>query len=160
MEDGMRLENSPSPTIDNISPRRPYIPVVLSREEIDAILRNLSYPYNLVAKLLYGCGLRLFECLNLRIHNFNFDAGAMGWRVVLTGNCTECTLEDTGRGRARRCAFSNTPLAEHRNKKKKRHLKGVGARYARPNLSPLLRHVPHDHPPWLSICPPAPRHPR
>jgi len=57
--------------------RRPYIPVVLSREEIDAILRNLSYPYNLVAKLLYGCGLRLFECLNLRIHNFNFDAGVL-----------------------------------------------------------------------------------
>jgi site-specific recombinase XerD len=24
-------------------------------------------------KLLYGCGLRLFECLNLRVQNFNFD---------------------------------------------------------------------------------------
>ncbi|MCZ6874442.1 MAG: integron integrase, partial [bacterium] len=54
--------------------RRPYIPVVLSREEIDAILQHLSPPYDLVAKLLYGCGLRLFECLNLRVHNFNFDA--------------------------------------------------------------------------------------
>jgi integron integrase len=57
--------------------RKPYIPVVLSREEIDAILENLSYPYNLVVKLLYGCGLRLFECLNLRINNFNFDAGVL-----------------------------------------------------------------------------------
>jgi integron integrase len=57
--------------------RKPYIPVVLSREEIEAILRNLSYPYDLVAKLLYGCGLRLFECLNLRVHNFNFDAGIL-----------------------------------------------------------------------------------
>jgi hypothetical protein len=28
--------------------RKPYIPVVLSREEIDAVLRNLSYPYDLV----------------------------------------------------------------------------------------------------------------
>ena len=28
-------------------------------------------------KLLYGCGLRLFECLNLRIQNFNFDAGIL-----------------------------------------------------------------------------------
>jgi len=25
-------------------------------------------------KRLYGCGLRLSECLNLRVHNFNFDA--------------------------------------------------------------------------------------
>ncbi len=53
--------------------RRPYIPVVLSRQEIDAIIDNLSHPYELVAKLLYGCGLRLSECLNLRINNFNFD---------------------------------------------------------------------------------------
>jgi integron integrase len=54
--------------------RKPYIPVVLSRAEIDSITQHLSYPYDLVVKLLYGCGLRLFECLNLRVHNFNFDA--------------------------------------------------------------------------------------
>jgi len=54
--------------------RKPYIPVVLSREEIDAIFTYLSPPYDLVVKLLYGCGLRLFECLNLRVHCFNFDA--------------------------------------------------------------------------------------
>ena len=53
--------------------RKRYIPVVLSREEIDAIVGNLKYPYDLVVKLLYGCGLRLFECLNLRIQSFNFD---------------------------------------------------------------------------------------
>jgi len=53
--------------------RKPYIPVVLSREEVDRILKNLHYPYDLVVKLLYGCGLRLGECMNLRIHNFNFD---------------------------------------------------------------------------------------
>ncbi len=53
--------------------RKPYIPVVLSREEIDKILQNLRYPYDLIVKLLYGCGLRLSECMNLRIHNFNFD---------------------------------------------------------------------------------------
>jgi integrase len=28
-------------------------------------------------KVLYGCGLRLFECLNLRVNNFNFDAGVL-----------------------------------------------------------------------------------
>ena len=60
--------------------RKPYIPVVLSRQEIDLVVENLQYPYNLVVKLLYGCGLRLSECMKLRIHNFNFD------HHVLTGH--------------------------------------------------------------------------
>lgn len=54
-----------------------YIPVVLSRREIDAVLKHLSYPYDLVVKLLYGCGLRLFECLKLRVQNFNFEEGML-----------------------------------------------------------------------------------
>jgi integron integrase len=54
--------------------RRPYIPVVLSRKEIDAVLKGLSPPYDLVVKLLFGCGLRISECLQLRVHCFNLDA--------------------------------------------------------------------------------------
>ena len=57
--------------------RRPYIPVVLSRAEIDNIINHLDTPYDLVVKLLYGCGLRLFECLGLRVHCFNFDMGVL-----------------------------------------------------------------------------------
>lgn len=38
-----------------------YIPVVLSRKEIDAVVKHLVPPYDLAVKLLYGCGLRLFE---------------------------------------------------------------------------------------------------
>lgn len=57
--------------------RRPYIPVVLSRAEIELIFDYLAEPADLIAKLLYGCGLRLFECLNLRVHCFNFDAGIL-----------------------------------------------------------------------------------
>jgi site-specific recombinase XerD len=55
--------------------RKPYIPVVLSRQEIDLIFDHLDDPVDLVAKLLYGCGLRLFECLKLRVQDFNFDNG-------------------------------------------------------------------------------------
>jgi hypothetical protein len=40
--------------------RKPYIPEVLSRKEIDSVLNNLHSPYDLVVKLLYGCGLGLF----------------------------------------------------------------------------------------------------
>lgn len=54
-----------------------YIPAVLSREEIDAILKELSYPCNLVVKVLFGCGLRLFEGLQLRVRDFNFDVNIL-----------------------------------------------------------------------------------
>lgn len=53
--------------------RRAYIPVVLSRGEVGQVIRHLAYPYDLIAKLLYGCGLRLFECLKLRVQDLNFD---------------------------------------------------------------------------------------
>ncbi len=57
--------------------RSRYIPTVLTRKEIAAVLRHLAQPYDLVVKLLYGCGLRLFECLKLRVQNFNFDEGML-----------------------------------------------------------------------------------
>jgi integron integrase len=57
--------------------RKPYIPVVLSREEVDLVIGMLDAPYDLIAKLLYGCGLRLSECLRLRVQDINFDAGIL-----------------------------------------------------------------------------------
>ena len=54
-----------------------YIPIVLSRREIDVVLKYLVHPYDLAVKLLYGCGLRLFECVKLRVKNFNFDSGIL-----------------------------------------------------------------------------------
>ncbi len=43
--------------------RHRYVPVVLSRAEVDAVLAHLEPPYRLVVLLLYGCGLRLAECV-------------------------------------------------------------------------------------------------
>ena len=53
--------------------RRRYIPVVLSREEVNRVVEQLAYPYNLVVLILYGCGLRVSEALDLRIKCFNLD---------------------------------------------------------------------------------------
>jgi integron integrase len=57
--------------------KRPYIPTVLSQDEIDRVIENLADPYNLVVQLLYGCGLRLFECLKLRLQDLNFHTGIL-----------------------------------------------------------------------------------
>ena len=53
--------------------RKPYIPVVLSRDEVLRVIECLQYPYKLIVSLMYGCGLRISECLSLRVQNFNFD---------------------------------------------------------------------------------------
>ena len=47
--------------------RQHRIPVVLSRQEVAAVLAALTGSYLLIGKLLYGSGLRLMECLRLRV---------------------------------------------------------------------------------------------
>jgi integrase len=54
--------------------RSNYIPVVLSRKEVNQVISKLGHPTNLMVQLLYGCGLRLFECVNVRINCLNFDS--------------------------------------------------------------------------------------
>jgi len=49
------------------------LPVVFSRDEVHAVLSNLEGDKQLAAKLLYGTGMRLNECLNLRIQDIDFD---------------------------------------------------------------------------------------
>src|SRR5712692_8266128 len=43
------------------------LPVVLTREEVRAVFANLDSTSRLIAILLYGAGLRLMECLRLRV---------------------------------------------------------------------------------------------
>ncbi|WP_390621245.1 integron integrase [Urbifossiella limnaea] len=52
-------------------PRR--LPVVLSRSEVQRVLGTLTGTPRLIALLLYGGGLRVSECLNLRVHDVDFD---------------------------------------------------------------------------------------
>ncbi|MBT8408375.1 MAG: integron integrase [Gammaproteobacteria bacterium] len=48
------------------------LPVVLTREEIRAVLGHLDGQFRLMANLLYGSGLRLMECLRLRVKDIDF----------------------------------------------------------------------------------------
>jgi integron integrase len=50
------------------------IPVVLTREETAALLRELDGTPQLVAVLLYGSGLRLLEAMQLRVKDIDFSA--------------------------------------------------------------------------------------
>lgn len=54
-------------------PRR--LPVVLSRQEVRALLETMSRVSRLVAMVLYGSDLRLSEALNMRVKDLDFDRG-------------------------------------------------------------------------------------
>jgi integron integrase len=50
-----------------------HVPVVLSRDEVARLLASIRQEHHLVASLLYGAGLRLQECLALRVKDIDFD---------------------------------------------------------------------------------------
>jgi len=52
------------------TPRR--LPVVLTQEEVKAVLDALQGDHRLKASLMYGAGLRLMECLRLRVLDLEF----------------------------------------------------------------------------------------
>jgi len=57
-----------------IRARKPKrLPVVMTRAEVKAVLANLSGDRWLMASLLYGAGLRLMECLRLRVQDIDFS---------------------------------------------------------------------------------------
>ena len=54
------------------SKRKLSPPTVLTQEEVQQVLRMISGTHALMAKLLYGAGLRLMECVRLRIQDVDF----------------------------------------------------------------------------------------
>ena len=55
------------------SRRKPKMPTVLGRDEIKLFFLQITGTHALMAKLLYGSGLRLMECVRLRIKDVDFD---------------------------------------------------------------------------------------
>jgi integron integrase len=63
------------PWLDNVvrakTPQR--LPVVLTRQEVVSVLDGMSGVYGLMARLLYGTGMRLMECVRLRVKDVDFE---------------------------------------------------------------------------------------
>ncbi|HWT79612.1 MAG TPA: integron integrase [Candidatus Methylomirabilis sp.] len=57
-----------------ICARKPKrLPVVMTRDEVKAVLGQLNGDKRLMASLMYGAGLRLMECLRLRVQDIDFE---------------------------------------------------------------------------------------
>ncbi len=63
------LDNSIAPIR---SKRKVFPPTVLTEEEVERVLTQMSGTHLLMAKLIYGSGMRLMECIRLRIQDVDF----------------------------------------------------------------------------------------
>jgi integron integrase len=65
----------PLTRMDGIEPARrsQHVPVVLSEVEMRGVLGHLNDPYRLCVMLMYGSGLRLLECMTLRVKDVDCD---------------------------------------------------------------------------------------
>lgn len=84
-----------------------HIPVVLTRDEVRSVLNEMQGDTKLMASLLYGSGLRLSECLNLRVLDVDFERGEL---TVFNGKGAKDRV---------------TMLPEQLKEPLKKHLRGV-----------------------------------
>ena len=63
------------PWLDNVvrAKRPARLPVVLTHNEIQAVLGRMTGAHGLMARLLYGTGMRLMECVRLRVKDVDFE---------------------------------------------------------------------------------------
>jgi integron integrase len=80
--------------------KRPQrIPIVLTIEEVKRVLAQITGTPHLMASLLYGSGLRLMECVRLRVKDLDFD-----YRQIIVRD---------GKGEKDRRTILPSPLIEH-----------------------------------------------
>ena len=73
-------------TIEHIrSKKHPRPPVVMTKNEVQRALAHMRGLHLLMAKLLYGGGLRLMECIRLRIQDLDFERNTLYVRAAKGG---------------------------------------------------------------------------
>ncbi len=115
------------------------LPVVLTREEVKAVLSHLHGDKWLMASLMYGAGLRLMECLRLRVQDIDFSGNEITVRDGKGGKDRVTTLPES----------LKKPLAEHLRKVKAVHEKDVADGWGRVPLPDALdRKYPNASREW------------
>ncbi len=110
--------------IDALRAQKPKrLPTVLTKDEVRRVIGRLSGTHQLMAKLLYGSGLRLMECLRLRVKDLDFAQRAI---IVRDGKGMEDRVTILPESLI-------APLQEHLQRVKRLHdedlAKGYGAVY-------------------------------
>ena len=116
------------------------LPTVLTREEVRRVITQMSGTHRLMAQLLYGAGLRLMECLRLRVKDIDFE-----YKTI--------TVRD-GKGEEDRVTMLPNsliaPLQEHLQRVKRLHEEDLAKGYGAVYLSDALeRKYPNANRDWL-----------
>ncbi len=95
------------------------LPVVLTRAEVERLLAGMTGTFQLMAKLLYGTGLRLMECVRLRVKDVDFERNQVTVREGKGFKDRVTMLPESLKG----------PLAEHLKRVKLLHEQDLGGGY-------------------------------
>ena len=114
---------------DVIRARKPQrLPVVMTRDEVKTVLDHLGGDTRLMAALMYGGGLRLMECLRLRVQDIDFAQG-------------EILVRDGKGGKDRVTVLPHSlmsPLKAHLKTVKRIHERDLAAGWGRVQLPDAL----------------------
>ena len=85
--------NEELPDLDNLRRIKHYksIPVVMSKQEVEATFARMSGTTRLMAELIYGTGMRINECMTLRVKDIDFDLRSITVRAA-KGNKDRATV--------------------------------------------------------------------
>jgi integron integrase len=120
--------------------RPPKLPVVLSKAEAQAVIGHLAGSYRLMANLLYGSGLRLMECLRLRVKDIDFGYGQIAVRDGKGGKDRVTMLPQS----------LHEPLQRHLQKVKMLHEDDLAEGFGTVHLPHALeRKYPNAHREWI-----------
>ncbi len=108
--------------------KKPRLPVVLTRVEVRDVLANLDGDRLLMASLMYGAGLRLMECLRLRVQDIDFSRNEIVVRCGKGGKDRVTMLPQSVK----------QPLEEHLRGVKKTHERDLRAGWGRVELPGAL----------------------
>jgi integron integrase len=96
------LESKMPEDIQSIRSKKPVrVPTVMTREETHKMIAILSGVHRLMAKIMYGCGLRVLECLRLRVKDIDFalnqivvrDGKGQKDRITVLPDCIKADIE-------------------------------------------------------------------
>jgi integrase len=134
------LKQELADSIHAIRAKKPKrLPTVLTKTEVRAVLEAMDGAHQLMAKLLYGCGLRLMECVRLRVKDID-----LGHNQIVVGDGKE--MKDRVTMLPERL---KAPLQEHLKRVKLTHDDDLAKGYGRVYLPYALeRKYPNANRRW------------
>jgi integron integrase len=138
------------PWMENVvrAKRPKHVPTVLSRDEVRLLLAHMEGRPRLLASLLYGSGMRLMECLRLRVKDVDFGRneitvrsgkGGKDRRTVLPKSLVEPLQQEIERSRALHAAdlaagFGTASLPNAMARKYRSAARDFGWQYVFPSV--------------------------